>query len=83
MKRNKIVPKIRIILRGNKKWIALRPSIRKMKFFLRNKAKLHLKNDSTITIKVLYPDGSHNAGTYTDIEGLIWAFKTFVIEYLE
>ena len=78
----KILPKVTLILtKGNiKKYIY--PSIRKTQFFLKNKAKSYLKNDYLITIRVAYPDGSQNAGTYEKVEDLFWAFKAFIKEYL-
>ena len=75
--------KVRLILNKDGKKIFLYPSLRKTQFFIKNKAKPYLKNDFIITIRVIYFDGSQNAGTYSKIEDLIWAFKAFIKEYLE
>ena len=75
--------KVRIILQKKGKKVFIYPSIRKTQFFLRNKAKSYLKNGYFITIRVIYPDGFQNAGTYNKIKDLFWAFKAFIKEYLE
>ena len=83
LKNNKILPKVTLILTKNNKKKYIYPSIRKTRFFLTNKAKFYLKNDYFITIRVIYPDGFQNAGTYNKIKDLFWAFKAFIKEYLE
>ena len=75
--------KVRIILNKDGKKVFMYPSIRKTQFFIKSKAKPYLKNDFIITIRVIYFDGSQNAGTYNKIEDLFWAFKAFIKEYLK
>lgn len=82
LKNNKILPKVTLILKKDNKKKYIYPSIRKTQFFLRNKAKSFLKNNYLITIRVNYPDGSQNAGTYKKIDDLFWALKAFIKEYL-
>ena len=75
--------KVRMILNKDGKKVFMYPSIRKTQFFIKNKARPYLKNGYFITIRVIYFDGSQNAGTYNRSEDLFWAFKAFIKEYLK
>ena len=82
LKNSKFLPKVTLILIKDNKKTHLYPSIRKTQYFLTNKAKYYLKNDYFITIRVIYPDGSQNSGTYNKIRDLSWSFNAFIREYL-
>jgi len=81
-KNNKTLPKITLILEKDSKKTYLYRSVRKTQFFIKNKAKAYLKNDDLITIRVSYPDGSQNSGTYNNIGELTWALEAFVKDYV-
>lgn len=92
MKNKRTLPKITIFLEKDGKKTSLRPSIRKMQFFLKNKAESYFKNDYLMTIRVSYGKGMnvfgqrvlfHNSGTYENLEDLRWAFEVFVKDYLK
>lgn len=90
--KNNNLPKITLILKKVKQKSYIYPSIRKMQFFLRNKAESCLKNGYLVTIQVKYGYGINafkkkvmfqNSGTYEKVEDLNWAFQAFVKEYIK
>lgn len=83
--------KITIILEKDGQKSYLYPSVRKMQFFLRNKANRYFKSHYLITIRVTYGMERNvfgktvmfeNTGTYSKLGDLQWAYQVFVKEYL-
>lgn len=79
-KNNKL--KVTIILNKDGKTTYLYPSLKKTQNFIRNKAGQYLKMGFFTTLRVSYPDGSHNSGTFYCINELKWAYQAFIKEYL-
>ncbi len=82
-KNTKLLPKITLILTKGDTKRYTRPSIRRMQYFLRNKAEPYLKSGYLITIRTTYCDETTNSGTYNNLQDLKWAFQAFVKEYIK